>query len=751
MTMFSKLIAIKDGGSNPSAPNSSDDLSLSLGTLASELSSFDLTASNNSLVAFDAASLDFGNAAANPAFNFLGTGAFAVAGDSHFSATGGSAGSPDFLVDGFAKFAGQALVGGDLSVGGDLTVTGASTLTGSVTASSDLVVMGSAAIAGNLTVNGTLVTRDRESVLVADNFLDMNSGYITTNAPLASGFTFNYNPIDSWSVTALGATTITVSGSPGVTAGDFVMLTNLDPALAADEGIYEVASVAGGVITISAAPSYPWCKNTIAGATQNPGQGAKVASINLAVLQTSEAGALQWGAASSANDISLNDVPFNGYSGSQSWTGKFTLAGDLTIHNGVNESHALSLNEVAADPQAPQGTGKVYTKSMTTNNVAISELFYTSEIGGVYTPVQITKNGGLNIGALTFALQDAYEDGNTIAINDNNRPVSINVGNYSGNALQVVGPSSLGATAITSTLDVQGAVTFLSALDARGAASFGANISVMGSAIVHGGVGIYDSNLTIKSVNTNTFTVEAATGNVMAAGTLNVSGAATLGSTLGVTGAATLSSSLHAVGAVQFDSSLDVSGAATLMSTLDVSGNITASADVQVAGLLDLNGSLDANVTSFNVLSTGGIDLYASGSILKLHGEKVAANLAVDASANIDPGTVVTMTANGLAAAQANAQDVIALGVAIDTVAANATCDGKVQEFGAVKQVTVESGINNISAGNRLYLSAADAGAVTNVIPTGTNKTVFQIGLALGTINNGKVTVALRPQFLYNL
>ena len=49
-----------------------------------------------------------------------------------------------------------------------------------------------AIIDGNLNVAGTIVSTDEQQVLVQDNFLDLNFGYIT-NSYEQSGLTFNYN------------------------------------------------------------------------------------------------------------------------------------------------------------------------------------------------------------------------------------------------------------------------------------------------------------------------------------------------------------------------------------------------------------------------------------------------------------------------------------------------------------------------------------------------------------------------------
>lgn len=1132
MTTFNKLLAIKDGGGNPGAPGSADSLDLTLSGFASAVSTFDLTASANSLVAFDAASLDFGNAAANPAFNFLGAGDFAVDGDSWFKAVGGNSGDPDFLVDGYAKFAGVVELADDLSVGGNLSVsgtsgltgnvtmaadasvganlsvTGTSTLTGDVSMSANLLVSGNGTVNGNLTVKGTLVTKNTESVLISDNYIDMNSDY-TAVSPQDAGFTFNYSPIENADIASFAANSITLSAAfaASVVAGDFILVAGLDAGLEANEGIYEVSTVAGATILINTAPSLSFVKASISAAAA-PGATAKAALINLAVIRTSSAGKLEW-ATGANSSLTFGEVPFDGYVGFQAWGGSFSvqetagypapfsvksvigsdflsvdpstnaaiLYGDLVINNSAaTQSNGLGLQTAAGDPGIGAGVGSVYVKEI----ASIDELFYISMISGTPTPVQITKDGALNIDVLTFPLQEAYNDGNTIDISTNNRPLSINIGAFSGDALSVIGPTNLdgaldvtgiadfsaagggigtekfkvagvalfsdavymasslsvsstlgagastldsltvtnnasvggtfgatgaatlsdtlavtGAATLSSTLGVTGAATLSSSLDVTGAVLLLSTLNVTDAATLNGAVtvdntllvsqgatlsstldvtgastlGALDAGSTtlddlavsggssfstvaasgavilndtlsvalgatlsstldvtgaatfLNTVTSNgtltaenelvvngnyiriaeaagwaapaadsgdvyvsedpaaaghaelwyygdgtanavmitkngqlnidvlTFSLQAAyddgsaivtnaingavsitagagltdaldvTGNVdivgaldasgkvhltstgggptvssqipdlrvdgysqfaevWATGALGVGGAATLNSTLDVLGAATFSSTLTGYGnlalqdgsyadkftvaaasgnvwaagtldvdgAVAFSSTLDVTGAATLSSTLAVTGNITASADVSVAGILDLNGSVDADVTAFDVLSSGDVSIKASG-ILSLKGPAVAANMNEQAASAIASGDLVMMTAFGLAKAQANAKNVIALGAALSAIAANASSEGLVAEFGSV-MVNADVAI---AKGDRLYLSAATAGAVTNAEPTATDSSVFQVGVALAASASGQVKVALRPQFMYNV
>ena len=42
-------------------------------------------------------------------------------------------------------------------------------------------IVGNTSVTGNLTVTGTLISQDEEQVMVKDNFIDLNFGYVCTS------------------------------------------------------------------------------------------------------------------------------------------------------------------------------------------------------------------------------------------------------------------------------------------------------------------------------------------------------------------------------------------------------------------------------------------------------------------------------------------------------------------------------------------------------------------------------------------
>lgn len=236
------------------------------------------------------------------------------------------------------------------------------------------------------------------------------------------------------------------------------------------------------------------------------------------------------------------------------------------------------------------------------------------------------------------------------------------------------------------------------------------------------------------TVGSSKFTVAAATGNTVVAGTLGVTGATTLtgaaalnggltmdstafvvanttgdtsiGGTLGVTGATTLAGALAANGGLSVDSSA--------FSVEDATGNTVVSGTLTVSDTANLNGGLAMDTDKFAVANTTGNTTIAG--TLKVAG---AANLVLDATA-ITTDTVLTAADSGTYIAFKN-QDTFSVQVDLPAAAAglnvcffNYDGDDVVINPDDADQIVVLTNaagdsLTNTTAGDAICLVALDA------------------------------------------
>jgi hypothetical protein len=182
------------------------------------------------------------------------------------------------------------------------------------------------AIDGNLDVTGNIISRDEERVLVQDNFLDINFGYVTV-AGLAGGVAVNYLPVaggvtintTSNAITFTAAageaeprvSLATTSGLPADTfaAGDIVQIAGTTNA--ENDGFYVVeAQGSAGILDIeSTATTTPDTINfkpaqvNFTAEVESSSTSVTIFKVNVNVLQTSTAGA--WQVQNGATDSSF--------------------------------------------------------------------------------------------------------------------------------------------------------------------------------------------------------------------------------------------------------------------------------------------------------------------------------------------------------------------------------------------------------------------------------------------------------------
>ena len=134
------------------------------------------------------------------------------------------------------------------------------------------------------------------------------------------------------------------------------------------------------------------------------------------------------------------------------------------------------------------------------------------------------------------------------------------------------------------------------------------------------------------SVNTDKFTIAAATGNTMVNGTFNAKGAADLDSTLNVDGAAVMKSTLSVTGSADFlaavvaRSTFNAVGAADLDSTLnvdgasDLHGAVKAYSTLEVDGESTLASAIIEDITAQHIMFAGAAHEVEGSANLKWDG-----------------------------------------------------------------------------------------------------------------------------------
>lgn len=177
-------------------------------------------------------------------------------------------------------------------------------------------IVGNSSITGNLTVTGTLISQDEEQILVKDNFLDLNFGYVGTSYE-QTGLTFNYQATSSG--VSINASSNSVQFTAGTTTarakvvasqvsdipadtfadGDIVQIngtTNAD-----NDGIYVVNSNSGAgtvdfkssTLTTPDTVNAKFALLNVTTETESTATALTIRKVNLMALRSSNAGALQ--------------------------------------------------------------------------------------------------------------------------------------------------------------------------------------------------------------------------------------------------------------------------------------------------------------------------------------------------------------------------------------------------------------------------------------------------------------------------
>jgi hypothetical protein len=172
------------------------------------------------------------------------------------------------------------------------------------------------------------------------------------------------------------------------------------------------------------------------------------------------------------------------------------------------------------------------------------------------------------------------------------------------------------------------------------------------------------------SVNTDKFTIAAATGNTMVNGTFNAKGAADLDSTLNVDGASDLHGAVYAYSTFRADGAVDINAAMDVSGASDLHGAVKAYGTFEVDGESTLASAIVEDLTNTRVTFAGAggalVDdakmTFASG-VLTVSGSTFSKDVTIAGNLTVQGATTTVDTQNLIVA---DAKIVISSGGIVD-------------------------------------------------------------------------------------
>jgi hypothetical protein len=290
-------------------------------------------------------------------------------------------------------------------------------------------------VLGNLDVKGKTTSVDSTVVNIADNFLYLNNGL--TMGAKSGGIIINYEATTVSATTAggVGFAAGTVDVITGQTWGndDFIQVSG---ALNSENnGLYQIISYTTNDpagfdrITVTGGSPSAYVQNSF---TPNATDlTATVTKVSIAVIQTTDSGVLQYGAANNSSSLSLEDIPIGNL---DEYLKKGGIVGGQTAIGGLNPGDNLILQSTFDDSLK--------------GSVIIDEM----------TPSTSTTTGALLVSGGVGVDKDVYVGGQ-IAVDNiiGNSPTAMNIGGTTSTGISLASDSTkttvLGALSVLSSID----------------------------------------------------------------------------------------------------------------------------------------------------------------------------------------------------------------------------------------------------------------------------------------------------------
>ena len=537
---------------------------------------------------------------------------------------------------------GAVQTSGNATVGGNLSVTGTSAMTGNVTMSGTLGVTG--AISGSSASLSSTLAVTGESTLASATVSDIMPNeivYAGTGGSLEGDAALTFDGTDfkvgaSFAVaqatgnTSIGGT-LTGTGAASLSstlavAGDLSVNTDKFT-VAAASGNTDIAGTldVAGMATLAHA--------TVSDLTDNH---IVLAGLNGALEQSD---ALTFDGTDFK--VGANKFVVTASNGNTAIEGTLDVTAAATLDSTLDVAGMATLAEAKVSDLAQYSVVLAGAAGRLEDSVNLTFDGTDFKVGAAFAVAQASGNTSIG-GTLTGT--GAASLSSTLAV----------AGNLSVNTDKFTVAATSGNTVVAGTLNVAGEATLASATVSDLTATH-IVLAGLNGALEQSDDLILDA--TDFKIGGDKFVVAKSNGNTAIAGTLGVDGAVSLASTLAVTGEATLASATvsdltqyrvvlaGAGGALQDDMNLvfngtnlvvgnnkvtiaQASGNTAIAGTLDVAADATFTAiggasndpDFSVAGyaqfadVMDINGSVDADVTLFDVLATDQVALVSSKS-----------------------------------------------------------------------------------------------------------------------------------------
>jgi hypothetical protein len=210
----------------------------------------------------------------------------------------------------------------------------------------DLNLSGDAVINGDLTVKGTTTTVHSETVLLNDNYLDLNTGY-TADTAQSGGIVVNYDPTTTADTSTTGgfATTSTVitAGSGTFSPGDIIAIWDADNP--DNNGYFEVVTHTGTTLTIDSTPQEDWSKSAFVVDTGDT--DANITKVGVSVIRTNTSGDWEVGKGNTV-PLSYSGITAGLLSSNNTWTGTQDFTNTITT-DAVQRNIRLISSSVGAN------------------------------------------------------------------------------------------------------------------------------------------------------------------------------------------------------------------------------------------------------------------------------------------------------------------------------------------------------------------------------------------------------------------